>query len=104
VTLSDQILQFIISGISTGSIYALVGLGFMIIYSVTRVVNFAQGEFVMLGGMFTASFCSYGFSLGVSVLLATILTTLVGLLFYQMCIYPIRPSLSFSSPLVFPSS
>jgi branched-chain amino acid transport system permease protein len=100
VTLSDQILQFIISGISTGSIYALVGLGFMIIYSVTRVVNFAQGEFVMLGGMFTASFCSYGFSLGVSVLLATILTTLVGLLFYQMCIYPIRHAPSFALILV----
>lgn len=100
MTLSDQILQFIISGISTGSIYALVGLGFMIIYSVTRVVNFAQGEFVMLGGMFTASFCSYGFSLGLSVLLATILTTLVGMLFYQAFIYPIRRAPAFALILV----
>jgi branched-chain amino acid transport system permease protein len=100
MTFSDQILQFIISGISTGSIYAIVGLGFMIIYSVTRVVNFAQGEFVMLGGMFTATFCSSGFSLGLSVLLATILTTLLGLIFYQMCIYPIRHAPSFALILV----
>ena len=49
MTLYDQVLQFVISGISTGSIYAIVGLGFMVIYSVTRVVNFAQGELMMIG-------------------------------------------------------
>ena len=39
------------SGLTQGSIYALIGLGFTIIYSVTQIINFAQGEFVMLGGM-----------------------------------------------------
>jgi branched-chain amino acid transport system permease protein len=43
--------QYVIFGIQDGSIYALIALGFTIIYSVTNIINFAQGEFVMLGGM-----------------------------------------------------
>ena len=100
MTLFDQILQFAISGISTGSIYAVVGLGFMIIYSVTRVVNFAQGEFVMLGGMLTASFQFAGFSLATAILFSILATTLVGLVFYQTVIYPIRKAPAFALILV----
>jgi branched-chain amino acid transport system permease protein len=49
--LSVQILQYVISGITIGAIYAVIALGFTIIYNSTEVINFAQGEFVMLGGM-----------------------------------------------------
>ena len=45
------ILQYFLSGITKGSIYAVVAIGFSLIYSATGVLNFAQGEFVMLGGM-----------------------------------------------------
>ena len=100
MTVSDQILQFIISGISTGSIYAIVGLGYMIIYSVTRVVNFAQGEFVMLGGMLSATFHMSGLSLVFSVLLAAVVITLIGMVFYQTVIYPIRRAPAFALILV----
>ena len=48
-----QFLQFLFSGVTVGAIYALVGLGFAIIYNASHVINFAQGEFVMLGGMGT---------------------------------------------------
>ena len=51
--LSDQIAQYLVSGLSTGAIYALIGIGFAIIYNSTEIINFAQGELVMLGGMFT---------------------------------------------------
>lgn len=51
--MSDQILQFLITGLTTGSIYALVALGFTIIYNASDVVNFSQGEFVMMGAMMT---------------------------------------------------
>jgi branched-chain amino acid transport system permease protein len=51
----SQALQFIFSGITVGSIYAIVAVGFNIIYSTTGVINFAQGEFVMLGGMVAVS-------------------------------------------------
>ncbi|MDH4180174.1 MAG: branched-chain amino acid ABC transporter permease, partial [Armatimonadota bacterium] len=46
-----QALQFAISGLINGSIYAIVALGFTIIYNATGIINFAQGEFVMLGAM-----------------------------------------------------
>ncbi len=100
MTLYDQILQFIITGISIGSIYAVVGLGFMIIYSVTRVVNFAQGEFVMLGGMLSVTFYLAGFPLGVAVLLAVVVSTIIGMVFYQAIIYPIRRAPAFTLILV----
>jgi branched-chain amino acid transport system permease protein len=48
--------QVIISGLTLGSLYALVGLGFVIIYRATKVVNFAQGEMMMLGAMLALYF------------------------------------------------
>ncbi len=46
-----QLLQFAVTGLTVGAIYALVGLGFNLIFNATDVINFAQGEFVMLGGI-----------------------------------------------------
>jgi branched-chain amino acid transport system permease protein len=46
-----ELLQYLLSGVTSGSIYAIVGIGFNIIYSTTGIINFAQGEFLMLGGM-----------------------------------------------------
>jgi branched-chain amino acid transport system permease protein len=50
-----QILQYLLSGVATGSVYAIVGIGFNIIYNSTGIINFAQGEFLMLGGMIAVS-------------------------------------------------
>jgi branched-chain amino acid transport system permease protein len=50
--------QVVISGITLGSLYSLVGLGFVVIYRATKVVNFAQGEMMMLGAMFALYFYS----------------------------------------------
>lgn len=47
--------QFLVSGITNGSIYALIALGFCLIQNATGIVNFAQGDFVMLGAMITIS-------------------------------------------------
>ena len=49
-------LQYVLSGLTIGVIYALVALGYNIIYNVTEIINFAQGEFVMLGGLFAVFF------------------------------------------------
>lgn len=51
-------MQFLYSGLTSGSIYGLVALGFNIIYNTTGLINFAQGEFVMLGGMLIYSLFS----------------------------------------------
>ncbi len=45
------LLQYLVAGLTYGTIYAVVGVGFNIVYNTTGIINFAQGEFVMLGGM-----------------------------------------------------
>ena len=52
---SSLVLQYLLSGVTKGSIYAVVAIGFNLIYSATGILNFAQGEFVMLGGMLAVS-------------------------------------------------
>ena len=53
--ISQQIAQYVITGITIGAIYAIVALGFNIIHNATGIVNFAQCEFISLGGMFMYS-------------------------------------------------
>ncbi len=75
--------QFVIAGLTMGSIYAMVGIGFSFIYRVTTVLNFAQGEFVMLGGMATITMTSaFGVPLYGAVVAGILIVTLVGALFY----------------------
>lgn len=52
-------LQLVVAGLTVGSAYALVALGMHIILRATRIVNFAQGEFVVLGGLFALSFANF---------------------------------------------
>lgn len=75
----DGFLQLAISGIAMGSIYALVGLGYALIYNASHVVNLAQGEFVMLSGMGAVSLAGLGLPLPVAMFLAVAGTALVGL-------------------------
>jgi len=89
--LSDQIAQYLVSGLSTGAIYALIGIGFAIIYNSTEIINFAQGELVMLGGMFTLFFLeSMHLPLPLSILLAVLSTTAAGVLFERLTIRPLK--------------
>lgn len=75
----DLFFQYIVAGITYGTIYAIVAIGFNIIYNATGIINFAQGEFVMLGGMAAVTFHSF-LPLPVAILVAVILTTIVGAL------------------------
>jgi branched-chain amino acid transport system permease protein len=86
--LVEQLLQSLISGISVGSIYAIVGLGFFVVYSTARVLNFAQGEFVMLGGMLMVTFYESGVPLLPSLLLAAAVAGLGGALMHRLLIRP----------------
>ena len=52
---ATQLLQYLLAGIATGSVYAVVGIGFTVVYNATGIINFAQGEFLMLGGMIAIS-------------------------------------------------
>jgi branched-chain amino acid transport system permease protein len=53
-----DVLQYTVSGLTVGVIYALVAIGYNVIYNVTEIINFAQGEFVMLGGLCAVFFVS----------------------------------------------
>ncbi len=54
--ITTDLLQYTISGVTIGVIYALVAIGYNIVYNVTEIINFAQGEFVMLGGLLAVFF------------------------------------------------
>jgi branched-chain amino acid transport system permease protein len=75
----DQLPQFLVSGITSGSIYALIALGFGIIHNATGIVNFAQGEFVMLGAMSMISFTQVaGLPMAIAFPLAVLVVMAVG--------------------------
>ena len=87
----SQILQYLVTGISIGSIYGMVAIGFNIIYNATGIINFAQGEFVMLGGMIMVTLTA---TLGVPMFLAFFLTVIavaaIGAIFERAAIYPLK--------------
>jgi branched-chain amino acid transport system permease protein len=87
-----ELLQFAFSGLTVGAVYALVALGFTLIYNASDVVNFAQGEFVMLGGMVTVFLGLAGVPLPIAAALAIVATVLVGLGLYVFAIDPARGS------------
>ena len=73
-------LQLLISGITIGSVYGLVAVGFCMVYNTTSVINFSQGEFVMLGGMVAATLSSdFGWPLAAVLLFSVVTVTLAGL-------------------------
>jgi branched-chain amino acid transport system permease protein len=94
------LLQFIFSGIAQGSVYALIGLGFMVIYNSSEIINFAQGEFVMLGGMMAVSFFTRGVPLPLAVIFAIIIVTLFGVAFQHYAIRPLRKATPFAMIMV----
>lgn len=86
----SELLQFLLSGVTVGAVYALVALGFTIIYNASDVVNFAQGEFVMLGGMITVFACSAGAPLPLAALVAVVATAALGVAMNKLAIEPAR--------------
>ena len=85
-----ELLQFVFSGLTVGAIYALVALGFTLIYNASDIINFAQGEFVMLGGMTTVFMALAGVPLPLAMLIAIVVTTAVGLALHRLAIEPAR--------------
>jgi branched-chain amino acid transport system permease protein len=88
----DIILQYCLSGIRVGSIYAIVAIGFNIIYNTTGVINFAQGEFLILGAMIAISL-NMIMPIFFAIILAVVITTGIGALFeYSLISWLKKPS------------
>jgi branched-chain amino acid transport system permease protein len=85
-----EFLQFLFSGLTVGAVYALVALGFTLIYNASGIINFAQGEFVMLGGMTTVFLAMMGVPLPLAALLAVACAVAIGLMLYRFAIEPAR--------------
>jgi branched-chain amino acid transport system permease protein len=88
--MSGAWLQFIASGLTVGAIYALVALGFTIVFNASGAINFAQGEFVMVGGMSAATLVAAGVSLPLAILLAVAIAIVVALIIERVAIAPAR--------------
>ena len=75
----SQFLQIVLAGISIGAIYSLAALGFTIVFNATKVTNFANGEFVMMGGLVSASLVSNAhWPMAAAVALAIVVVTALG--------------------------
>ncbi len=84
-------LQYVFAGVTIGSMYAMVALGFNIIYNCTGIINFAQGEFVMLGGMFMVTLTTvWKLPLIIAFPMAVLFVVLVGVGFERIAIHPLK--------------
>jgi branched-chain amino acid transport system permease protein len=88
--MGEQLAQYLASGLVVGGIYALIGLGFVIVFGVTRIVNFAQGEFVMLGALAMVSLTERGLGVVPSFALALVGVAGVGALLERTAVRPLR--------------
>lgn len=86
----EQTPQFVVTGITIGGTYAIVAIGFSIIFNATRILNFAQGEFSMLAGLLAASLIlSARFPMALGIAAAIAITGLLGMAFYRILIRPV---------------
>jgi branched-chain amino acid transport system permease protein len=82
--------QYVLSGVVDGAIFALVAAGFVLIYQVTGLINFAQGEFAMIGAMTAAALATAGMPVLPAAGLAILAAAVVGALCYLLAIRPAR--------------
>ncbi len=102
MTPDTQILQFLFAGVTVGSIYALIALGFVVIYNVTGIINFAQGDFAMLGALIAVTLTSrtpilnrvyiaeFNLPLPIGIFLSVLIVGFLGGLLYLLAIRPAR--------------
>ena len=86
----SEFFQFTFSGVTLGAIYALVALGFTLIYNASHVINFAQGEFLMIGGMGTVVLMDAGVPIYFAIPLAIAMSGVAGVLLHRLAIAPAK--------------
>jgi branched-chain amino acid transport system permease protein len=90
MTLFSVVVQYAISGITDGSIYAIIGICWSVVYLITKVLNFTTGEFVMLGGMLTWGFHRLGLGVFPASLIAVATTICIAIVIERATIRPVR--------------
>lgn len=87
MTLGDQVIQVILSGLNTGCIYAIIGLAIAVVYNVTTIFDLSQGEYVMLAAMIVSSLRAAGVGLPLALLAAVVIPLAVGSLVWQLVFF-----------------
>ena len=97
----NQVLQLLLAGVAQGCVYALVALGFVLIYKATETVNFAQGDLMMLGGFFalTASVIM-GWPYWATILFAVAAMAAVGMLIERVVLRPVLGQTAFTVVMI----
>jgi branched-chain amino acid transport system permease protein len=86
----NLIAQSVLSGIGIGAVYGLIGIGFCVIYNASGIVNFAQGAFVMLGGMLTnAGMIKLGLPLPIAAIGAIAIVAMLGVVLERIVVRPL---------------
>ena len=80
----NELFQLILAGVTVGFIYALVGMGFTVIYNSSGIINFSQGEFVMAGGMSAVFLLKTGMPFWLSFLLSILITAILGIILWKL--------------------
>jgi branched-chain amino acid transport system permease protein len=86
----DLLMQYIVTGLTVGSIYALLAIGFVTIYNITGILNFAQGEFAMIGAMTCITLVNAGLPMFPAIILAILITAAIGLIVERTAILHAR--------------
>ena len=88
--MATDLLQFLLAGLTVGAMYSLAALGYTLIYNASHLVNFAQGEFIMVGAITAAVLVEQGLALPLAAVGAVLLTFVVGALTERLAIRPAR--------------
>lgn len=90
-----SIISDLINGISLGSMYALIALGYTMVYGIAKMLNFAHGEVIMAGGVTTYTvISSLGLNPVISILAAVVVCTLLGITIEKVAYKPLRKATS----------
>lgn len=74
----NEAAQFVVTGLGQGAIYAMIGVGFVLIYNVTGIINFAQGEYLVIGALSATTLVAAGLPLPIAFVAATLLAAMAG--------------------------
>src|SRR3954468_8307989 len=86
----ELVAQSLVSGIAIGCVYGLIGIGFCVIYNASGIVNFAQGAFVMMGGMIAYTALKFvGLPLPVAAAVAIVAVAAIGVVIERVVVRPL---------------
>ena len=90
-----EFLSYLISGISLGSVYAIIALGYTMVYGIAKMLNFAHGDIIMIGGYVSfVAVSSLGLNPWIAMVIAMVVCTLLGVLIERFAYKPLRQATS----------